>query len=96
MLSIVKGLEILQNTRGRLLNLVFDAHKSHVALTREEENDSRPELFKLIKGNSSLLAATGISLVIGRAKCHEKVSSAERIVSKVKRIQLKTIKKLCF
>ena len=63
-----------------------------MALTREEENDSRPELFKLIKGNSSLLAATGISLVIGSAKRHEKVSSAERIVSKVKRILLTTIK----
>ena len=67
---------------------MFDAHKSHVALTREEENDSRPELFKLIKGNSSLLAATGISLVIGSAKRHEKVSSAERIVAKFKCLQL--------
>ena len=82
MLSIVHGLEILQNTRGRLLNLVFDAHKSHVALTKQDESDSRAKLFKLIKGNSSLLAATGINLVIGSAKRHEKVSSAERIVLK--------------
>ena len=96
MLSIVKGLEILQNTRGRLLNLVFDAHKSHVALSRENNNDQRPELFKLIKGNTSLLAATGISLVIGSAKRHEKVSSAERIVAKVKRILLTTIKSYVF
>ena len=96
MLSIVKGLEILQNTRGRLLNLVFDAHKSHVALSRENNNDHRPELFKLIKGNTSLLAATGISLVIGSAKRHEKVSSAERIVAKVKRILLTTIKSYVF
>ena len=50
-LSIVQGLEILQNTRGRLLNLVFDAHKSHIALTRQTENDSRAELFRLIQGN---------------------------------------------
>ena len=47
-LSIVQGLEILQNHRGCLINLVFDAHKSHIALTRQEENDSRVELFRLI------------------------------------------------
>ena len=75
---------------------MFDAHKSHVVLTKEEENNSRPELFKLIKGNSLLRAATGISLVIGSAKLHEKVSSAERIVSKVKRILLTTIKSYIF
>ena len=79
-----------------MLNLVFDAHKSHVALTRQDESDSRAELFKLIKGNSSLLSATGINLVIGSAKRHEKVSSAERIVSKVKRILLTTIKSYVF
>ena len=79
-----------------MLNLVFDAHKSHVALTRQDESDSRAELFKLIKGNSSLLGATGINLIIGSAKRHEKVSSAERIVSKVKRILLTTIKSYVF
>ena len=82
-LSIVQGLEILQNTRGRLLNLVFDAHKSHVALTRQTENDSCTELFRLIQGNSALLGATGISLTIGSSKRHEKVSAAERIVSNI-------------
>ena len=71
-LSIVQGLEILQNQCGRLINLVFDAHKSHVALTRQEEHDSRVELFKLIQGNAALLGATGINLIIGSAKRHEK------------------------
>ena len=94
--SIVQGLEILQNAHGRLLNLVFDAHKSHVALTRQDENDSRIELFKLIQGNATLLGATGINLTIGSAKRHEKVSAAERIVSKIKRILLTTIKSYIF
>ena len=91
-LSVVQGLEILQNTRGRLLNLIFDAHKSHIALTRQNENDSCVELFKLIQGNAALLGATGINLAIGSAKRHEKVSAAERIVSKIKRILLTTIR----
>ena len=72
-LSIVQGLEILQDTRGHLLNLIFDAHKSHIALTRQDETDSRVELFKLIQGNATLLGATGINLTIGSAKRHEKV-----------------------
>ena len=71
-LSIVQGLEILQNHRGHLINLVLDAHKSRIALTRQEENDSRVELFKLIQGNAALLGATGINLIIGSAKRHEK------------------------
>ena len=95
-LSIVQGLEILQNHRGRLINLVFDAHKSHIALTRQEENDSRVELFKLIQGNAALLGATGINLIIGSAKRHKKVSLAERIVAKIKRILLTTIKSYIF
>ena len=96
MLSVVQGLEILQNTRSCLLNLVFDAHKSHLALDRPDNNDSRVELFRLIQGNASLLGATGITLVIGSAKRHEKVSIAERVISKIKRILLTTIKSYIF
>ena len=91
-LSVVQGLEILQNTRGFLLNLIFDAHKSHIALTRQNENDSRIELFKIIQGNAALLGATSIDWTIGSAKRHEKVSATERIVSKIKRILLTTIR----
>ena len=95
-LSIVQGLEILQNTPGCLLNFIFDAHKSHIALTRQDETDSRVELFKLIQGNATLLEVTGINLTISSAKRHEKVSAAERIVSKIKRILLTTIKSYIF
>ena len=79
-----------------MISLVFDAHKSHIALTRQEENDSRVELFRLIQGNAALLGATGINLIIGSAKRHEKVSLAERIVAKIKRILLTTIKSYIF
>ena len=78
------------------MNLVFDAHKSHIALTRQTENDSHAELFRLIQGNSALLGATGISLTIGSSKRQEKVSAAERIVSKIKRILLTTIRSYIF
>merc|ERR1711955_123538 len=71
-------------------------HKSHIALTRQEQNDSRIELFQLIQGNAALLGATGINLVIGSAKRHEKVNLAERIVAKIKRILLTTIKSYIF
>ena len=54
-LSVVQGLEILQNVRGNLLNLIFDAHKSHLALTRQSDKDTRADIFKLIQGNSAVL-----------------------------------------
>ena len=79
-----------------MINLVFDAHKSHIALTRQEENDSRVELFRLIHGNAALLGATGINLIIGSTKRPKKVSLAERIVAKIKRILLTTIKSYIF
>ena len=78
--SIIKGLECLQNLRGCLLNLIFDAHKSHMAMTRQTDNTG-VDLSKLLQGNTALLVATGIRLTISPAKHHEKVSRAEKAVS---------------
>ena len=36
--SIIKGLECLQNLRGCLLNSIFDAHKIHMPMTRQTDD----------------------------------------------------------
>ena len=39
--DVIKGLEILQNLRGSLINIIMDHHSSHVALLRDSPTRSK-------------------------------------------------------
>ena len=72
-ISVVKGLDIIQNMRGTLLNLILDHHKSYMALTRDQTNDRQSDLTKLIPGNPGLLGGCGIRVTISLGKSLQKV-----------------------
>ena len=94
--SIIQGLETLQQLRGALLNIVLDAHKSHLGLLNDRDQDRWSVLHRLLQGNTKLLGSAGIKLTIAAAKRHEKVGRAEHMISKVKRILLSVVKSYCF
>ena len=71
--SIIQGLETLQQLRGALLNIVLDAHKSHLGLLNDKDQDRRTVLHRLLQGNTRLLGSAGIKLTIAAVKRHEKV-----------------------
>ena len=37
--SVIQGLETLQQLRGALMNIVLDAHKSHMSLLNDKEHE---------------------------------------------------------
>ena len=53
--SVIQGLETLQQLRGALMNIVLDAHKSHMSLLNDKEHDKRTVLHRLLQGNTKLL-----------------------------------------
>ena len=66
------------------MNIVLDAHKSHMGLLNDKEQDRRTVLHCLLQGNTKLLGSAGIKLTIAAAKRYEKCSRAEHIVRQVK------------
>merc|ERR1712030_205721 len=85
------GLEIFQNLRGSLINIVMDHHTSHMALQWEGPNDQRSKLIKILQGNTPLLAAAGIKVTIAAGKRHQKVGRCKRMVLQVKKLLLSKI-----
>ena len=94
--SIIQGLETLQQLRGALLNIILDAHKSHLGLLNNKEQDKRTVLHRLLQGNTKLLGSTGIKLTVAAAKRHEKVGRAEYMIHQIKKILLSVVKTYCF
>ena len=94
--DVIKGLEILQNLRGSLINIILDHHSSHVALLREGTKDRRTRLIKILQGNTHLLGAAGIRLTVAAGKRHQKVGRCEHMVLQVKKLLLSSIKSYIF
>ena len=82
--SVLQGLETLQQLRGALMNIVLDAHKSHMGLLNDKEQDRRTVLQRLLQGNTKLLGSAGIKLTIAAARRHKKCGHAEHMVRQVK------------
>ena len=80
--SVIQGLETLQQLRGALLNIILDAHKSHLGLLNNKEQDKQTVLHRLLQGNTKLFGSAGIKLTVVAAKRHEKVGRAEYMIPK--------------
>ena len=46
--SVIQGLETLQQLRGSLMNIVLDAHKFHMGLLNEKDQNRRTVLNRLL------------------------------------------------
>ena len=78
------------------MNIVLDAHKSHMGLLNDKEQDRRTVLHCLLQGNTKLLGSAGIKLTIAAARRHKKCGHAKHMVCQVKRILLSVVKTYCF
>ena len=74
----------------------IDAHKSHMGLLNDKDQDRWTVLHRLLQGNTKLLGSAGIKLTVAAAKRHEKCGRAEHMIRQVKRILLSVVKTYCF